>query len=312
MTRSARPNSFHFVPVRDVMRAAGEPCPLARDSALLDASLGATARERQVFLRFRDRMRLFETRTTDFTVPEIQRIRALGQLYMDVSAKHAPDDFSRDLRKLALASECEVCPELSRCAGCLTALSADVFQKDEAHVLRRLRELDGDVLDVGAGQAPYAAALAPGVERGHTRYVAVDPDAGRLELLRQRFPWADTRVGTIEDLVHDERRFRHVLFLRSYNHLDEPARALLAARELLEPGGKLLVADDVAFGLVRSLEQARRAESSEAVAFEHHRNDGAEEAHAEITRIGGFSLVERRDASQIASNLWLLWYRKSD
>lgn len=312
MSRVPRSNSFHFAPLRDVERAPGAACPLAAEPERLRAAVGSGERERLVFLRFRDRMRLFQSDTTDFTSAEIQRIRELGQLYMDVSAKHAPDDFSRDLRKLALAAECVACPELSQCAGCHSAVAEDVFRRDEGHVLRRLRELEGEVLDVGAGHAPYAAEVATSVRYDRARYLAIDPDSERLQLLSQRYPWAETRVGTIEDLANETRRFQHVLFLRSYNHLDDPARSLAAARALLEPGGTLFLADDVAFGLVRSREQVVRAESSGAVGFEHYRNDSSAEAHAEVEKLGGFSLVERRDVSNAGSNLWLLRYRKND
>jgi SAM-dependent methyltransferase len=310
MSRRPRSNSFHFAPVRDVERAPGAACPLAVAPARLALALRDTARQRQVFLRFRDRMRLFESETYDFSDEEIQRIRALGQLYMDVSTKHAPDDFSRDLRKLVLASECSTCPELPRCAGCHAAVAEDVFRRDEGLVLRRLRELEGDVLDVGAGHAPYANELAANVHYERTRYLAVDPDAERLELLKRRHPWAETRVGTIEDLASEDRRFTNVLFLRSYNHLEDPQASLGAAKRLLVPGGSLFLVDDVAFGLVRSREQATRAESSRAE-FEHYRNDSSVEASADVEKLGGFGLVERRDITPGGSNLWLLRYRKN-
>lgn len=311
MSRVPRSNSFHFAPVRDVERAPGAACPLALAPERLRPALGMTARERQVFLRFRDRMRLFESDTRDFSDGEIQRIRGLGQLYMDVSVKHAPDDFSRDLRKLAITPECTTCSELPGCAGCWSAVAEDVFRRDEALVLRRLRELEGDVLDVGAGHAPYANELAANVRYERTTYLAIDPDAGRLALLKERHPWADTRVGTIEALANEERRFQHVLFLRSYNHLDDPARSLDAAKRLLTAGGSLFLVDDVAFGLVRTREQATRAETSAAVGFEHYRNDSTVEADAEVAKIGGFGLVERRDITPSGSNLWLLRYRKN-
>lgn len=311
MSRAPRSNSFHFAPVRDVERAPGAPCPLALSPERLPQALGHTARQRQVFLRFRDRMRLFESETRDFSDEEIARIRQLGQLYMDVSVKHAPDDFSRDLRKLTLAVECTTCPELPSCAGCHAAVAEDVFRRDEGLVLRRLRELEGDVLDVGAGHAPYADEIAANVRYLRATYLAIDPDAHRLNLLRQRHPWVETRVGTIEDLANEGRCFRHVLFLRSYNHLDDPATALGAAKRLLASGGSLFLADDVAYGLVRSREQATRAESSQA-AFEHYRNDSGVEAAAVVEELGGFALVERRDTTRNGSNLWLLRYRKNE
>lgn len=310
MTRAPRSNSFHFAPAKDVPRTTSEPCPLAREPNKIPELLSGTHRARSVLLRFKDRMRLFQSSTSDFSDTEIAGIKALGQIYMDVSVKHAPDDFARDLRKLELAAECEVCSELGGCAGCYRAVAQDVFRRDEAHVLRRVRELTGDILDVGAGHAPYAGELALNVQHERATYLAVDPDADRLALLGRRFPWAKTRTGTIDDLSHEDQRFDGVLFLRSYNHLADPARALLAASVLLHQGGTLLLADDVAFGLVRSREQVEQAESSREVGFEHYRNDSSDGAHAEVTRLGAFDLLERRDVSPRGSNLWLLSYKK--
>src|SRR5580704_16491263 len=46
-------------------------------------------------------MRAFRTETTDFADAELLAVKeALGQVYVDVSKKLAPDDFARDLRKL--------------------------------------------------------------------------------------------------------------------------------------------------------------------------------------------------------------------
>jgi SAM-dependent methyltransferase len=310
MTQAPRSNSFHFAPEKDVPRNPDEACPLARQPERIPELLRGTVPERSVLLRFKDRMRLFRSKTADFTDDEVARIKALGQIYMDVSVKHAPDDFARDLRKLVLAAECRACPELAGCAGCYSAIAEEVFRRDEAHVLRRVRELSGDILDVGAGHAPYAGELQPAVKYERATYLAIDPDPDRLALLSRRFPWAKTRTGTLEDLAAEDARFDAVMFLRSYNHLEHPARTLGAASSLLRTGGTLLVADDVAFGLVRSREQVVRAESSARLGFEHYRNDSAEEAHAEITRLGGFELIERRDVQPGGSNLWLLGYQK--
>lgn len=301
-----RSNSFNLTPRLDVMRPSGAPCPLVeRPEPLSDVA----EPERAVWLRLRDRMRLFVTTTHDFDRAALERAKALGQIYVDKSHKQSPDDFRSDLGALAKMPDCAGCPREAGCPGAYRAAAQSPFDRDEARTRELLRELGGSILDVGAGDAPYASELAPRVLAGQARYLALDPDAERLRLLLARCPWAETRTGGLEDLPA-ELRFRHVVFLRSVNHLPEPERTLTSAVERLEPGGTLLLVDDVAFGLVRDAEQAERAESGSA-RFEHHRNDSAGEVHARVASMP-LTLLERRDVRPGGSNQWLLRYEKRE
>lgn len=262
---------------------------------------------RAVFLRLRDRMRLFVTTSTDFDTAELREVKALGQLYVDKSNKRSPDDFARDLGALTRADECGPCPRAVHCPGAYVAAKANVFGVDDARTRELLRGLTGDVLDIGAGEVPYAAELAPAVVSGRARYLALDPDAQRLNLASRALPWLEACVGSW-DAVDERRHFRHVLFLRSLNHLPDPDQALAFAVSRLETGGSLLLIDDVAFGLIRSSEQAARAEGGGAD-FEHHRNDGAEATAARVAALP-LRLLERRDVRPGGSNQWLLRYEK--
>jgi SAM-dependent methyltransferase len=301
-------NSFNLAPRSDVPRARSEACPLAVRPERIGELTGEMTDARFAFLRFKDRMRLFFANTRDFTDDEVARAKASGQLYMDVSQKVSPDDFSADLRKLELEAECGACPELAHCPGCFRAVAVDVFSRDETRVKTLLGRLEGAVLDVGAGHAPYAAAVARAVESGRASYLALDPDAARLELLKSRFPWARVRAGTLDDLVADPGRFDHALVLRSYNHFPDRDQALARLFELVKPGGRILVVDDVAFGLLRSREQTARAEGGPAV-FEHYANETAADAAERVIR-AGFEVLERHDVRADGSNEWIVEGRR--
>ncbi|MCU0655919.1 MAG: radical SAM protein [Polyangiaceae bacterium] len=299
-----RGNSYNLTPTRDIPRPPGAPCPVKTD--------GTTSydRGRTLFLRLRDRMRLFETRTRDFADVELQATKEQhGQLYVDVSSKLAPDDFPRDLRKLRILDECVRCEERPRCTGCWAPLPHDVFTPDDARVHELLRSLDGDVLDVGAGEGSYLATLAPRVQQGAARYTALEPDEARARLLQQRHPWARFVVAPAEEASLSPASLDHVLLLRSYNHLAAPRLALPRLVDALRPGGTLLLVDNVAFGLVRGREHAGRAERGPGQ-LEHHRNDGAEEAHRATLGLP-LRLVERRDVGPTTSNQWLLRYERA-
>jgi SAM-dependent methyltransferase len=301
-------NSFNFVPLRDVSRRRGESCPLARDGVALATAVDGVAPERSLFLVLADRMRLCRTTTRDFSDVEIARVKDSGQLYADVSSKLAPDDFSVDLRKLLLASDCARCSALGTCPGAYRATTRDVFRCDDERTLELLASLEGRVLDVGAGHAPYVAELEAAVTAGRASYLAIDPDGAALELLRSRVAWAETRAGTLEVLIDEAVCFDHVLFLRSVNHLPDVDAALEAACRLLRDGGSLVLVDDVPFGLVRDGDHAERAESGPAT-FEHHRREDAEAVHRRCARLP-LVLVERRDVEPGGSNQWLLRYEK--
>lgn len=299
VTDRPRSNSYGFAPDRDVPRAEGAPCPIARDG------VSPYDRGRTLFLRLRDRMRLFRTETRDFSDPELLATKEeRGQLYLDVSRKLAPDDFARDLRKLVRAPECETCAERPRCTGCFVPVRQDVFSRDDARLRDLLRGLEGDVLDVGCGEGRYLDCF----DAARARYVGVDPDEASLAILRNRRPEFRFVRGAAETLDDALGTFDHVLFLRSVNHLEAPARAFDRAIARLRPGGSLVLVDNVAFGLVRSAEHQQRAEAARENRFEHYRNDGAEETARHL--VGRpFRLVERIDVSPHTSNQWLLRYQ---
>ncbi|HTJ84871.1 MAG TPA: radical SAM protein [Polyangiaceae bacterium] len=305
VTDRPRSNSFNFVAERDIARAAGAPCPVRTDGVTpYDAG-------RTLFLRLRDRMRLFRTKTRDFSDDEVLATkRETAQLYLDQSSKLFPDDFGKDLVKLVRTAECERCPEGGRCAGCYAPSPVDVFGRDDARVLEILGALEGRVLDVGCGDARYFDALRPAIERGTLEYVGIDPNVSRVEALSAKVTHAGARFLALrgEDVTASLGVFDHVLVLRSYNHLRDPSRVLEALAQRLAPGGTLVVVDNVAFGLVRSKPVAARAERSKAGAFEHYRNADAADP---VRRLASSALVveERRDLDRSTSNQWLVRFR---
>jgi MoaA/NifB/PqqE/SkfB family radical SAM enzyme/SAM-dependent methyltransferase len=301
--RGVRSNSFNYVEERTIAWRAGAPCPLLA---------GGTApydRGRSLLVRYGDVIRVHRTTTRDFSDLEIETTkRRLEQVYVDVSDKHAADDFAADLRKLAVQPECTTCAEYERCTRCYRILDDDMFTRDDAALLALLAELRGDVLDVGCGDARYGDVLAPLVAAGLVRYRGVEPNADAAERVRRRWPWASIDETPVEALNFDAASFDHVLVLRSYNHLREPRRVIAALVRALRPGGTLLVADNVAFGLVRDRRQAQRAETGPAT-FEHYRNDGTDQVVDALAFLP-LDLLRRTEVAAGTSNQWYLHYRR--
>lgn len=308
-----RSNSFTWTFESLIASDAEEThCPLR------DGTLGITPwdKHREFFVRNRTpsgyRIARFRTDTRDFAEVELGRIKhTLGQAYLDISQKPAPNDFARDLRPLERSSLCRGCEHRERCTGLYEVrLEDDPFTRDDARVQALIASLEGDVLDLGCGDGPYESILSERANEGRIRYVGVDPHAP-LEALQARWPWATLLKGDAESVVLD-RRFQHVLLLRSWNHLREPEKAIARMVECLLPQGELLLVDNVAFGLLRTRTQTQTAVQSDSI-FEHYRNDDAERAHQTVLRAapGKLSLLERMDVGPGTANQWLLRYRRT-
>lgn len=264
-------------------------------------------RGRHLFVRHQGKVGRYRADSRDFSDDAIVRIKhELGQIYLDASKKVAPDDFSRDLVKLTRAPMCAECPVRQPCTGMFEPVFESVFEADDAVVRAMLGRLEGRVLDIGCGSAPYIEAFARGIEGGRIQYLGIDPDDGEIAGLQERWPRIETKVGTLEDLPTDAR-FDHVTVLRSWNHLPDPSGAAERIAAMLRPGGSLLVVDNVAFGLARTPAQTARARRSTSPRFEHYRNDSSEEAHAVLSSVG-LRLVERGDIDPARSNQWFLRY----
>lgn len=306
VTDRERSNSFNYVFDAMVTTDDGGRCPLREDG------VSPWDRGRHLFVKNGARVARFRADTRDFSDAELVEIKhALGQVYVDVSRKDAPDDFARDLRPLVRSALCDGCDARPRCTGLFEPdLEREPFERDDARVRAIVTSLEGEVLDLGAGEMRYASAIDPAIAAGAMRYAAIDPDEAAVARIRERWPSARASTGTAEAWAAEVEpaTLDHVLVLRSWNHLADPTRVAHAIERALRPGGTLTVVDDVAFGLVRSRPHARRAEASRA-RFEHYRNDTAADAARVLDRTS-LTCVERRDAGPGTSTLWLLRYRR--
>jgi SAM-dependent methyltransferase len=307
MRPEPKANSYNLTAVVDIARDRAEPCPIARGEQEYDPV-------RSLFVRIRDCMRLCETRTTDFSLEELAAVKdRYGQIYADISVKLAPDDFEADLRKLHEASECLTCQARGRrCGGCWQPRADDVIARHRRHIDRILGWMNGRILDIGCGAGAPLAPIAQSVAARQVDYVGIDPDPGHIALLASRHPWARYRVASAEELLGDRAElgtFDHVVLLRSYNHLRNPGAALDAAIAFLDPGGTLLIVDNVAFGLVRSPRQASMAEAGSAV-FEHFRNEDSAAVEHRLAD-SALRLIDKREVTPDGSNEWFLHYEKT-
>lgn len=90
-------------------------------------------------------------------------------------------------------------------------------------------------LDVGCGSGALTGALISRLGVGGV--VAVDPQAGFVDTVRERFPGVDVRQGTAETLPVDEESFDLVLAQLVVHFMSDPVAGLRAMGRATRPGG---------------------------------------------------------------------------
>lgn len=96
--------------------------------------------------------------------------------------------------------------------------------------------------DLGCGTGQVSAALAPHV----SRVVAIDESGEMLAAARRRLRDVrnvELRRGALESLPIDDAALDVAMMVLVLHHLAEPGAALREAARVLQPGGRLLIAD---------------------------------------------------------------------
>ena len=114
-------------------------------------------------------------------------------------------------------------------------LAREIAQRESLSFVTGWLEPNSRVLEVGCGAGDLAAALGAA---GHC-VVAIDANAERVAEARAR--GVDARVAAFPDFR--DVAFDAVLFTHSLHHVHDLAGAVARARELLRPGGALVVED---------------------------------------------------------------------
>jgi len=235
---------------------------------------------------------------------------AMAGLGHDILARLAPQDSARIADRARLA-------EVRRARTEQAALyfAAHAAQWDELRALHVseeaveavVRDIVGPaplnaLLDLGTGTGRMLELLAPLVDRA----VGVDQSPQMLSLARVRLEKAgqrnvSLRHGDIYALPVERGSYDLVIVHQVLHYLDDPARAIREAAQMLRPSGRLLIVDF-----------APHAQESLREHHAHRRLGFAGEEIASLMQDAGLDFVERRDlvpnakdGGKLIVSLWL-------
>ena len=174
----------------------------------------------------------------------------------------------------------------SRIQGSLWSLHArDWFEIQEAQskplytIMLKALSLSSDtaLLDTGCGSGMFCEMAS---QKG-ANVMGLDASSALIDIARQRAPRASFFEGEMEALPFVEATFDAVTLLNSLHHASDPHLALLEARRVLRPGGRVAIAawgrpeSCQISGFFRALDELLPVESPNTPAAFAYSNDGA-------------------------------------
>lgn len=247
---------------------------------------------------------LWSTDNADFSKRElavaVQRDEQVYRFRTEAPTKGREGLFAH-LDKLVLSDVCRSCDQRPTCGGWFIPSHPDVLTLDEQWIEHILADIRGNVIDMGCGQAPYLKALLPAIEAGLVDYLGVDPQpTDRRHGPGLTFVTADADSWDHPALA--ERTDQDVILcIRSLPHFPNPASFFSQAFDHLNPGGRLIVISDTAFGVLgQETDHGGRPPT-----FEHYRNLTLDRT-IPIVRAVGFEVTTTRATGPQTSPLFLV------
>jgi len=258
--------------------------------------------DRDIFLSTGNRVLHMRTETLDFSPTDIDKVKKLEQIYLNVSWNKQSKDFSSDYVKL----------NASLCKGCgkkhvFKISGKNMFLRDDKIIEHEIIHLKGSVLDVGCGNIRYAETLSRIVRKNKVEYLGLDIERKTIVDIKKKYPRLKILPVQFEDFEED-KKFDNILFLRSINHFKVPAYALEKACGMLKIGSSIILCDNIAFG-VAHLVGRERLHSKESNCEHYHLLEPSDVI--EMVKYLPLKVIGRRDITRNSANQWFLKFQKT-
>lgn len=301
-------NSFSYEPVKELEGFELLKCPAKAGKMTFNEY------ERKIILLKDNVYTLYRTDSKDFDTDVFKTTKFThGQIYIDVSGKVFHEDFEHDMIKLEPHDICSDCEKFTDCPAVYYPVESNVFTNAENELRKQIEKLEGKVLDVGGGPILYAEELGKLIESGKIDYHIIEPDPNPslLEFLEKHKLTSRYFKGMVENYQSDEKQYDWILVLRSHNHLFDLNAAYNKIAGWLKPDGKLLVADNTIYGILRSKEvwkEIRKHKGHDR--FEHYNNHTSQEAIPFVTQ-ANLKLLDKQEVTPKGANQWWCLFEKS-
>ena len=144
-------------------------------------------------------------------------------------------------------------------AGDYDTSKASQFERQcYPYVLNTLLPIQfNNILDVGCGTGTVLRMILD--EKPQVKIYGLDLSEAMLEKAKEKLPKrAELVWGEAEALPYDNKRFDIVLMVGSLNYSTQPEQAIKEAYRVLKSGGKLIICDKMASGLMKFLKEGNQ------------------------------------------------------
>jgi len=278
------PNSFNYFKCRELLQK--EVPPIDYQDC------------RDIYIKNNDKIEMYSTNTHDFDDLAIERIKKIGQVYLNCSSVKSSQNFRADYKKISYDAA----------SGCFNVKKFDIFGKGDEEVKSIISGMKGVVLDIGFGNLFYHETIKNKIEKKEISYIGIDSDIKAVNVANAKMPNADFRCISFEDFTSDIK-YDYILLLRSLNHIKNTKNVLSKCCGMLKKTGRIVICDNALFGVLQPSFDCENGDETENRG--HYHNFFSDDL---VCIAKEFNLIPefRNDITPNSSNQWVLVLRRED
>lgn len=301
-------NSFNFIMDKQVRLSRGEQ--------ICKILLNVESSIRTICMLKKCKYFLCHTDTGDFKDDEISEIKyRYQQIYLQTGDELYITDFQKQLKKLKISTICRRCIHKHKCPLIWEVIDEDLFEEGEVYLRNILRRLSGNILDIGCGSnLRYRDILLKNTRI--SSYIGVDPSKDAIRSGRENFKERKEFTFINSEIEKTITRMKNIKFdlillLRSINHIRDTKRLLQECMELSNNDGRIVIVDNIPFGLIRRRDIIEKIKDDQRhkFHFEHYHNFRSTDIISILYSIG-LKIMIHRPVLPTSANQWIVVAKK--